>query len=158
MLRNTSMCNVNMTIKNPPPPPPPPKKNNLFCDFGLRKGRAPITSQGVGVGLGSAARSTSSTSRRKSGKLEIFCGGQYYCCHPLTVADGTCLIYFRAPNLFGSKHHLPDFSGLATIYCCHLHYGMQTFNAAKTPKEAALAAALQLYSQALWKIARGTLE
>ena len=44
--------------------------------------------QGVGVGLGRATRSTNS--RRKSMKIGIASGGQYYYCHP-SIADGPCL-------------------------------------------------------------------
>ena len=48
---------------------------------------------GVAVGLGSAARSTSSTSKGKSSKIGIFRAGKmYYCqmyyCHPFIIADG----------------------------------------------------------------------
>ena len=45
--------------KNNPSPP------DLVLRFGLWRGGAPRMDQGVGVGLGCAARSTSSTSRRK---------------------------------------------------------------------------------------------
>ena len=42
--------------------------------------------KGVAVGLGSAARRTSSTSKRKSSKIGIFRAGIY--CHPFIIADG----------------------------------------------------------------------
>ena len=42
---------------------------------------------GVAVGLGSAARRTSSTSKRKSSKIGIFRTGKIYYCHPLILAD-----------------------------------------------------------------------
>ena len=37
---------------------------------------------GVAVGLGSAARSTSSTNRRKSNNIGKFRAGKKYYCHP----------------------------------------------------------------------------
>ena len=43
---------------------------------------------GVAVGLGSAARRTSSTSTRKSSKMGIFRAGKIYYCHPFIIADG----------------------------------------------------------------------
>ena len=43
---------------------------------------------GVAVGLGSAARSTSSTSKRKSSEIQIFGAGKIYYCHPFIIADG----------------------------------------------------------------------
>ena len=43
---------------------------------------------GVAVGLGSAARRTSSTSKRKSSKIGIFQAGEIYYCHPFIIADG----------------------------------------------------------------------
>ena len=42
---------------------------------------------GVAVGLGSAARRTSSTSKRKISQIGIFWGGKMYYCHPVTIAD-----------------------------------------------------------------------
>ena len=43
--------------------------------------------RGVAVGLGSAARRTSSTSKRKSSKIGIFRAGKVYCCHPFINSD-----------------------------------------------------------------------
>ena len=43
---------------------------------------------GAAVGLGSAARSTSSTSKRKSDKIGILRAGTIYSCHPFILADG----------------------------------------------------------------------
>ena len=43
---------------------------------------------GVAVGLGSAARSTSSTSKRKSSEIGISRAGKLCHCHPFIVADG----------------------------------------------------------------------
>ena len=59
--------------------------------FWFMVGGVPIINQGIRVGLGGAARSTSSTSRRKSRKIRMFSGEQYSYCHPLIIADGTCL-------------------------------------------------------------------
>ena len=44
---------------------------------------------GVAVGLGSAARRTSSTSKRRSSKIGIFRPGKICYCHPFIIADGT---------------------------------------------------------------------
>ena len=66
-----------------------------------------IINQGVGVGLGSAAGSTSSTSRRKSSKIGIFSDGQYDFCHLLIRWN--LVTYFPAPTLFESKCSLPGF-------------------------------------------------
>ena len=44
---------------------------------------------GVAVGLGSAVRSTSSTSKRKSNEIEIFRAGTIYYCHPFIIAIWT---------------------------------------------------------------------
>ena len=41
---------------------------------------------GVAVGLGSAVRSTSSTSKRKSNEIGIFRAGTIYYCHPFIIA------------------------------------------------------------------------
>ena len=49
-----------------------------------------IVNQGVGVGPGSAARTTR-TSRRESIQTGTFSAGQYYSCHTLFIADGPCL-------------------------------------------------------------------
>ena len=43
---------------------------------------------GVAVGLGSAARSTSRTSKRTSSKIGIFRAGKIHYCHPFIIADG----------------------------------------------------------------------
>ena len=58
-----------MTLINPPPTPP-----ELVLRFGLG---VSILNDGGGVRLGSAARSTSSTSKRKSNKIGIFGPEQY---------------------------------------------------------------------------------
>ena len=44
---------------------------------------------GGGGRLGSAARSTSSTSKRKSNKIGIFRAGTIYYCHPFIIAMWT---------------------------------------------------------------------
>ena len=43
---------------------------------------------GVAVGLRSAARRTSSTSKMKSDKIGIFRAAKTYYCHPFIIADG----------------------------------------------------------------------
>ena len=43
----------------------------------------------VAVGLGSAARSTSSTNKKKSGKIGIFWSGKICYCHPFITAIWT---------------------------------------------------------------------
>ena len=42
----------------------------------------------VAIGLGSAARRTSSTSKRKSDKIGMFRAGKIYYCHPFIIGDG----------------------------------------------------------------------
>ena len=42
----------------------------------------------VAVGLGSAARRTSSTSKRESSKIGRFWAGKIYDRHPFIIADG----------------------------------------------------------------------
>ena len=44
---------------------------------------------GVAVGLGSAARGTSSTNKRKSSKIGIFRAGKIIYCHPFIIAIWT---------------------------------------------------------------------
>ena len=65
---------------------------NLCCVFGLRKKRGAILNQGVGLGSGSAARNTSSTSRTQSMNIGKFSCRRY--CQPFIVAAGTCLDSF----------------------------------------------------------------
>ena len=82
-----------------------------------------IVYQGVGVGPGSAARSTSSTKGKASIKIGRFSGGQYKYSHeivtPLLLSRE---LVFRGPNLLDSKRSLPGFSGSATIlYCQTFH-------------------------------------
>ena len=69
--------NVTVTLINLPP-------QNLFCDSGLWKGGGGVSiiNDGGGGRIGSAARSTSSTSKRKSNKIGIFRAGTIYYCHP----------------------------------------------------------------------------
>ena len=59
-----------------------------------------MISQGVGVGLGSAARNTHNIDGRKCTRIgqnrDIF-ERQYYYCHTLIIAKGPCL------HLFGSE-------------------------------------------------------
>ena len=72
--------NVTVTLITPPP--------ELVLRFGLMEGGGSIINDGGGGRLGSAARSTSSTSKRTSNKIGIFRAGTiYYCLPPLYYCD-----------------------------------------------------------------------
>ena len=70
-------------------------------------------SQGVEVGLGSAARSTSSTGKRKSITIGPFSGGQYCSSYPLIIADGPSLYLFGLRTFLERSLIFRDFSGPA---------------------------------------------
>ena len=67
---------------NKPTLPP----QNLFCHPGLRKGGVSIINDCGGGRLGSAARSTCSTRKRKSNKIGIFRAGTIHYCHLFIIA------------------------------------------------------------------------
>ena len=75
--------------------------------------------QGFGVGLDSAARGTSSRSRRKIVKMGVFSRGQHFYCHPLIIAEGPCLALFGLPTCRKANVIFRDFSVPARRYNCH---------------------------------------
>ena len=88
-------------------PPPQKRKRHRYLFWFMEGGWVPTINQGVGVGLGSAAGSTSSTRRRKSSKIGMLSDGQY--CYYHLLIRWNLFTYFRAPTLLESKCSLPAF-------------------------------------------------
>ena len=87
-VRPANLCSnnvINLTIKTPP-------HRSCFAFLVYKDGVVALINQGVGVGLGSAALSTSSTGRRKSVGIGVVSGGKYFIlATPLIIADEPCL-------------------------------------------------------------------
>ena len=100
-------------------PPPSPE---LVLQFRLMEGASQQQITRVAVGLGSAARSTSSTSKRKSSKIGIVRAGKNSLLPPLYYCQWTLSRPCRAPNLLESKFDCPGFfqpSNETPLYQCY---------------------------------------